>query len=58
LIAVSAKDKLDADYDELNLKVEQTAQEEIQKIRQNLDALKNQANLIYQTLLQSSSDET
>jgi len=55
---VSAKDKLDADYDELNLKVEQTAQEEIQKIRQNLDALKNQANLIYQTLLQSSSDET
>jgi hypothetical protein len=54
---VTAHDKLDADFEAFNQKVDEAAQKEIQKIRQNLNALKNQAVIVNQTLLGSPADE-
>jgi hypothetical protein len=54
---VTAKDKLDADFHNLNLKVERTAQEEINRIRSDLNALKNQAANMQKTGSLSSSNE-
>ncbi len=54
---MTAHDKLDADFEAFNQKVDEAAQKEIQKIRQNLNALKNQAVIVNQTLLGSPADE-
>ncbi len=54
---LSGKDKLDADFQKFKLRIEQTAQEEIRKIRFYLDAIKNQAENVDRAVLSSSSNE-
>ncbi len=47
---LSNKEKLEKDYETFNLKIEQMAKEEIEKIREKANAIKAEANKIGETV--------
>jgi hypothetical protein len=51
---VEAKDKLDQDFNNFNLDIERKAEEEIQKIRSDVNALKEQAAKMGEALMNPS----
>jgi hypothetical protein len=54
---LAEKDRLDVDFERFNRAIEQTAEEEIDKIRKQINALKEQAAKSGEELLSPFSDE-
>jgi hypothetical protein len=51
------ENRLDGDFKEFNLKIEQATQEELNRLHEEINTLKEKANMISEELLNYSSNE-
>jgi len=55
--SLTNKDKLDEDFNNFNLDIEQATERELTRIREEINALKDKANKMSELLLGSLSNE-